>query len=355
MRDPKRKRNHNSMRVSDREKLVFTKNIAVMIRASIPLAQAMKSQAEQATNPIFRAILRESAHDIEAGQKFSFALEKYPRVFSGFYVHVVRAAEKAGTLEHNLEYLAEHIEANMVFKKTLASALIYPAFIMSAIAAVGVLFGYSVLPTITELLLSFDVEPPLATKIVLFALLGFQRYGVVILLGIIAAVLSTYVYIQTPQGTDFFTRILLHLPVLGGIFRRVYLAQSAKILGTLLKSGVPIHESLAILADSMENATFRDAIRRIVPEVLKGNPISPFLQKKLFPPLYVQMIEVGEKSASMEKNLDFLAAFYQKEVDHSMKNILSLLEPVLLIIVGVAVLLLALAILGPIYQTIGYI
>lgn len=341
------------MSISDRDKLLFTKNIAVMIRASIPLAQAVQSQAHQAAGAQFRRVLSNIARDIETGQKFSSALEKYPKTFSMFYVQVVRAAEKAGMLEHNLEYLAEHIEVNMTFKKALSSALIYPAFILSAIIAIGVVFAYSILPTITELLLSFSVEPPLATKIVLFFLLGAQQYGVIIFLGVIMAGLFAYMYAQTPQGKDLFSRTLLHIPVLGGIFRRVYLAQSAKILGTLLKSGVPIHESLAILAESMENATFRDAIRRIVPEVLRGNPISPFLTSRVFPPLYVQMVEVGEKSASMEKNLDFLAAFYQKEVDQNMKNILSLLEPVLLIIVGIAVLLLALAILGPIYQTIG--
>lgn len=341
------------MAVSDREKLVFTKNIAVMIRASIPLAQAVKSQAEQAVSPIFRRILFTIAGDIETGQKFSSALEKYPKTFSVFYVQVVHAAEKAGMLEHNLEYLAEHIEANMVFKKALSSALIYPAFILSAIVAIGVVFAYSILPTITELLLSFSAEPPFATKAVLFFLLGAQQYGVFILFAAIAFGVFVYAYAQTPAGKDALSRTLLHTPVLGGIFRRVYLAQSAKILGTLLKSGVPIHESLMILAESMDNATFRDAILRIVPEVLKGNPISPFLNSRIFPPLYIQMVEVGEKSASMEKNLDFLAAFYQKEVDQSMKNILSLLEPVLLIIVGAAVLLLALAILGPIYQTVG--
>lgn len=341
------------MRISDRDKLVFTKNIAVMIRASIPLAQAVKSQAQQAINPGFRAMLYSIAAEIETGQKFSVALERYPAAFPLFYVQVVRAAEKAGMLEHNLEYLAEHIEANMVFKKALSSALIYPAFIIAAIAVIGVFLGYTVLPTIIELLLSFSAEPPFATRVVLSILLGAQTYGVFIILGIIVAGMFAYFYAQTPRGRDALARMLLHVPVFGGIFRRVYLAQSAKILGTLLKSGVPIHESLMILAQSIDNAAYRDAIRRIVPEVLRGNPISPFLHRKLFPPLYVQMMEVGEKSASMEKNLDFLADFYQKEVNQSMKNILSLIEPALLIIIGIAVLVLALAILLPIYQTIG--
>lgn len=229
------------MYVSDRDILVFTKNIAVMIRASIPLAQAVKSQAEQTQNNSFRRVLWNVAREIETGQKFSSAIEKYPSLFNSFYVNVVRAAEKTGMLEHNCEYLAEHIEAHMLFKKTLRSALIYPGFMLSAIIAVAIIFGYSVLPTITELLVSFSVTPPLSTKIVLVLLLGMQKYGILIVLGVTSVLLCGYAYAQTKQGRLVASHLIFYIPVLGGVFHRVYLAQSAKILATLLKSGIAVH------------------------------------------------------------------------------------------------------------------
>ncbi|MBI1754928.1 type II secretion system F family protein [Candidatus Azambacteria bacterium] len=141
--------------------------------------------------------------------------------------------------------------------------------------------------------------------------------------------------------------------MLGNIFRQAQLVEVATILSTLLKSGVPVHESLQITAQSVSNIVYKEAVARIVSPVLKGNTVSAFLDKRLFPPLFIQMVQVGEKSARMEQNLDFLAAFYQKEVQYRIKNILTLLEPFLLIIVGIAVLLLALAVLGPIYQIAG--
>lgn len=341
------------MRITDRDNLIFTKNLSVMVRANIPLAQALKTQIQQSRNPSFRKILFDIAQRVEAGQKFSAALEAHPSAFGFFYVNVVKAAEKSGTLEHNLEYLADHIETAMIFKKTLTSALIYPAFMLCAIIAVAAVLGFTVLPTVTELLATISEDPPLATQAVLAFTLFLSTYGVLLIFAIAAIAVSAYFFIKLPSGKMMSDHAILYFPIVGSIVRRVYLARSAKVLATLLKSGVPIHESLMITAGSLENSAFQSAVKRVIPEVLKGNAISSFLDRGLFPPLFIQMLEVGEKSASIERNLDFLASFYQKEVENNVKNLFTLIEPVLLVIVGIVVLFLALAIIGPIYQSAG--
>lgn len=341
------------MHITDRDNLIFTKNLAVMVKANIPLAQAIKTQVQQSRNPSFQRILFDIAQYIEEGQKFSAALERHPSAFGFFYVNVVKAAEKSGTLEQNLEYLADHIETAMVFKKTLTSALMYPAFMLCAVIAVAAVLGFTVLPTVTELLVSFGEHPPFATQMVLMLASFASAYGAMMILAMITLGIAGYFFFQSSSGKVFGDHAILHFPIAGGIVRRVYLARSAKVLATLLKSGVPIHESLAIMAGSLGNDAFQSAIRRVIPEVLKGNTISSFLDRNLFPPLYIQMLEVGEKSASIERNLDFLASFYQKEVENSVKNLFTLIEPILLVIVGIVVLFLALAIIGPIYQSAG--
>lgn len=341
------------MRITDRDNLIFTKNLAVMVKANIPLAQAIRTQVQQSRNPSFRKILFDVAQRVEAGQKFSAALEAHPSAFGFFYVNVVKAAEKSGTIEHNLEYLADHIETAMIFKKTLTSALMYPAFMLCAIIAVAAVLGFMVLPTVTELLATLSEDPPFATRAVLAAASFISAYGILLILGMAVLATSVYFFVRSPSGKMASDHVILHFPVAGSIVRRVYLARSAKVLATLLKSGVPIHESLAITAGSLGNDAFQGAIKRVIPEVLKGNTMSAFLDRKLFPPLYIQMLEVGEKSASIERNLDFLATFYQKEVESTVKNLFTLIEPVLLVIAGIVVLFLALAIIGPIYQSAG--
>lgn len=341
------------MRISDKDKLIFTKNIAVMLTSGIPLVSAVRSLTVQAANPSFARVCATLAGDIQAGQRFSLALERHPAVFDAFYVNVVRAGEKAGSLERNLEYIASHIESRIAFQRSLKSALLYPAVLLCAVAGAAVFFAYFILPAITDLIVSFEGEPPLAAKMILFVSGLIADYGALMLAVFIAMFAFLVFFAQSKGGREVVGRFSLVMPIFGNIFRQIQLAEVAAVLSTLLKSGVPAHESLQITAQSVRNPVYQKAIARIIPGVLKGSTISAFLDRRLFPPLFMQMMEVGEQSARIEQNLDYLADFYQKDVANRMKNILTLIEPVLLIIVGIAVLLLALAILGPIYQIAG--
>ncbi|MBI1755243.1 type II secretion system F family protein, partial [Candidatus Azambacteria bacterium] len=165
------------MRVQDKDKFVFTKNVAVMLTSGIPLREAIQSQVAHAGSPFFKGILARIIQDIETGQRFSFALSRHPSVFEPFYVNVVSAGEKAGSLEQNLEYIAAQLEARAAFKKALNSALMYPAVLLIAVCGVGFVFAYFVLPTLGDLLSSFQAEPPFATKIILFISVAASDYG----------------------------------------------------------------------------------------------------------------------------------------------------------------------------------
>jgi len=295
--------------IPDREKLIFTRNVAVMVKSGIPLVESVRSYATQTQHPAFRKVLSRVVADVEAGQKFSFALQRHPSAFSLFYVNAVKAGEKSGSLERNLDYIAEQIEAHMIFKKALTSALLYPLFLVVAVSAVAFLLSWLVLPTITDLLKSFTAEPTLSTKLVIGIGSLVEQFGIFIVLGVVVCFTLAYASAQTSSGKEVSDWVLLRLPVFGKVFRQVYLVETSKTLSTLLKSGVPVHESLSITAESLGNTEFRRAIRQVIPYVLKGNPISPFFNKRLFPPLFIQMMEVGEKSARIEQNLDFLASF----------------------------------------------
>lgn len=341
------------MGVSEKDKLIFTKNLSVMMKSDIPLLEAVRAQTVQVQNLFFKHVLVRIARDVESGHRLSLALARHPSVFPLFYVNVVKAGETAGSLDQNLDYLASQIEERIAFGKTLSSSLMYPAILLTAVCIVGLLFAYFILPNLTDLLASFQTQPPPATRVILFISFTISHFGAFIFLGIIALGAALVLFFQSRSGKPIYDKIILHLPVMGKIFTQVQLVELSTVFSTLLKSGVPVHESLQITAESIRNSVYQKELARIIPAVLKGNPVSMFLDRKLFPPLFMQLLEVGEKSARIEQNLDFLANFYRKEVEHSMSNILTLLEPILLIIVGVAVLFLALAVIGPIYQIAG--
>ncbi len=343
------------MSISEQDKITFTRNLSVMIKSGIPLLEAVLSEGNQARSADFKKVLFAVAEDIRHGERFSVALAKHPRVFGYFYAHVIEAGERSGALEQNLTYLTEHLSASRAFHKELSGALLYPAFILSAVVVVGSLLAYFVLPQMTGFLSSFEgAQLPFATRAVLFFSDSIQQYGLHIFLLLSAACAIVYgIMTRTQRGRAIGDALRLRTPILGGILQRAYLVQFSKMLATLLKSGISMHESLSIASSGLDNAVFKKATAALVPHVLAGQPLSPFLDRSLFPPLYIQMMEVGEKSARIEQNLDYLAEFYRKEMEYRVKNILTSLEPFLLLIVGAVVLFLALALFMPLYQTIG--
>lgn len=341
------------MSVSLKEKLVFTKNISVMIKAGIALGEALKLEASQQRNPTFRKALFNIASDIEKGERFSSALEKYRNVFGVLYVNVIKMAEQSGSLDQSMEYLFEEMEDRLNFQRELTSALLYPIVVLSLVFIIGLAFVFFILPKITDVLLSFGGEPAQSVKIILAISNFAQNFGILVLVGLFLILVSIYFLYQAKIFESFFDRFFLGLPILGAIFSKINLSRFAKVFSTLLRSSVPVNRSLEISAGSLGNIVFKKALLNIIPYVNRGDPVSVYLDRKLFPALFVEMIEIGEKTGKIEQNLDYLSDFYKKEIKQSIGSIITLLEPALVLIIGVVILFFALAVFAPLYQTIS--
>ncbi|MEK7067003.1 MAG: type II secretion system F family protein [Patescibacteria group bacterium] len=341
------------MAVSIKEKLIFTKNISVMIKAGIALGEALKLEASQHKNPIFRKALFGIAGEVSRGERFSGALSKHPAIFDSLYVNIIQTAEQSGSLDQSMEYVFEEMEDRLNFQRELTSALLYPAIIFSLVLVVGGGMAFFILPRLADTLSSFGGEPVWSVKVIL-TISGFvQNFGIAAVIVLILFLIGVYFLYQAKMFKSFFDRLLLSLPIFGGIFTKVYLARFAKVFSILLRSNIPMNRSLEISAGSLDNSIFKRSVLGMITHANQGSPISVYLDKKLFPALFIEMMQVGEKAGKIEHNLNYLSDFYKKEAKQNIANILTMLEPVLLLVIGAVILFLALAMFAPLYQTIN--
>ena len=341
------------MTVSIKEKLIFTKNISVMIKAGIALGEALKLEASQHKNPIFRKALFGIADGVSRGERFSNTLSKHPAIFNSLYVNIIQTAEQSGSLDQSMEYAFEEMEDRLNFQRELTSALLYPAIIFSLVFIVGGGMIFFILPRLADTLSSFGGEPVWSVEIILAVSHFVQNFGIATVISLILSLIGVYFLYQAKIFKSFFDRLLLSLPIFGGIFTKIYLARFAKVFSILLRSNIPMNRSLEISAGSLGNLIFKRSVLGMIAHANQGNPISVYLDKKLFPALFIEMMQVGEKVGKIEHNLDYLSDFYKKETKQNIDNILTMLEPVLLLVIGAVILFLALAMFAPLYQTIN--
>lgn len=337
-------------RVKTQDIVIFSRQLAVLFDAQVPLVQALRTLADQ-TVPTLKKIIMEIAGDVDAGTAFSQSLEKFPKVFSFFYVSVVRAGEASGRLQEVLNYLADHEERSYDLNKKVKGALTYPIFIISSLVIVGAVMMIFVVPQLTSVLQESGQALPFLTQVIIGVSNFLKNYwwlGILILGGFIGGV---WYGLQTPAGRDRWDKIKLKLPIFGNIFVKIYLARFSENLGTLVKGGIPIIQSLTITADVVGNAVYKDVILKAREEVRRGNTInSVFSTEKSVPPMVAQMVMIGEQTGKLDLLLNKIASFYQKDVDNIMENLTSLIQPILILILGGAAGVLVAAILLPIYN-----
>ena len=337
-------------RVKTQDIVIFSRQLAVLFDAQVPLVPALRTLAEQ-SSPAFRNVIMEIASDVDAGTAFSQALEKFPKVFSFFYVSVVRAGEASGRLQEVLNYLADHEERSYDLNKKVKGALSYPIFVVSALIIVGAVMMIFVVPQLTSVLEESGQELPFLTKIIISIsdfMVGYWWLGILIIGGLIG---GGWYAVNTNSGKNYWDKLKLDLPMFGTIFRKIYLARFSENLGTLIKGGIPIIQSLTITADVVGNLLYKSVIIKAREEVRRGNTInSVFLADKYVPPMVAQMIQIGEQTGKIDVLLSKVASFYQKDVDNIMENITSLIQPILILILGGAAGVLVAAILLPIYN-----
>jgi type IV pilus assembly protein PilC len=338
-------------RVKKKSLAIFTRQLATMIDAGLPLVQSLDILGQQAEEETFQEIIKTVKNEVEAGATLAAALQKHPRVFDDMYVNLVVAAEEAGTLDVILSRLATHIEKMEELKKKIRSALVYPAMIVTVAIGVTIILMVFVVPVFEKLFAGIGSTLPLPTRVVIAVSNIFKRYLPIVIAIVVVLVIVLRRYYKTENGKRQVDDLMLKLPIFGELIRKVAIARFARTLGTLVSSGVPILEALNIVAGASGNKVVEEAILRGRISISEGQTISePLAQSGVFPVMVTQMIAVGETTGSLELMLNKVADFYESEVDTAVATLSSMLEPVLMIFLGVIVGGLVISMYLPIFK-----
>src|SRR5713226_7872383 len=341
--------------VTAKELAVFTRQFSVMIDAGLPLVQCLEILASQQENKLFQKVLTGTRAAVEGGSNLSTAMKQYPKVFDPLYSNMVEAGETGGILDTILQRLSTYIEKNVKLKAAVKSALIYPIGVISIAGGVITLLLWKVVPIFATLFAGLGVDLPLPTKIVI-GLSNFvgSIFGLLIVVGIAGGIFGLKVWYGTPQGRFVIDTIILKLPVLGILMRKIAVARFTRTLGTLISSGVPILEGLDITARTAGNAVVERALQQVRKSLEEGKSLTePLRDSEVFPGMVTQMIAVGEQTGAMDAMLQKIADFYEEEVDAAVKDLLTALEPVMIVFLGVVVGGVVISMYLPLFSLIG--
>jgi type IV pilus assembly protein PilC len=340
--------------IKTRDVVIFTRQFSTMINSGLPLVQALTILAEQTDNKALAEVTKKVVFDVESGNTVADALSKHPRAFTNLYVNMVAAGEAGGILDTILLRLATFLEKNDALVRKVKGAMIYPAVIMSVAAIAVVVLLIFVIPVFAGMFASAGQALPLPTRIVIGAS-GFLRSYWWIIGAIV--IISGYLgkkYYATSNGKLVIDRLMLRMPVLGDVLRKSAVSRFTRTLGTLISSGVSILEGLEITAKTAGNRVIQDAIMQSRSSIAGGDTIAQPLQKsKVFPPMVISMIAVGEQTGGLDEMLSKIADFYDEEVDAAVSNLLSLLEPIMIVFLGVVVGGMVVAMYLPIFDMVN--
>ncbi len=338
-------------RVKPKDVVILSRQFAVLISANVPVVTALKITADQTENPKLRTVVSQVADEIDAGSRLSEALAKHPKIFSNFYISVIRSGETSGKLDEVLTYLADEMEKDYDMMSKIKGAMIYPAFVFAGLSGVGVVMMVFVVPKLTAILQETGGELPFATK-VLIGLSGFMTtYWYLFILILAGLGVGIKFLVSTDVGKRTIDSAKLKLPVFGRLFQLIYLVRFTRSLGTLLIGGVGLTKSLKITADIVSNSVYKELIERTVKEVEDGNSISNvFAESPAIPKMVSQMMSIGEKTGKMDVILKRITEFYSREINNIVANLMTLMEPIIMVIMGVAVGVMVAAIIMPMYN-----
>ncbi len=337
--------------VPAKDMVLFSRQLSTLIGAKVTILQSLRILREQVSNSRLKGIIDEIIQSIEGGNSFSLSLARHPEVFSNVYISVVHTGELSGSLENSLNYLADQIEKDYDLSSKVRGAMIYPAFILGAIVVVGSLMFLFILPKLTDILEQQGGSLPFITVMLIAFTKFFQVYWWMFIVGGIALVWGGKAYVKTIQGRYVFDRLKISFPIIKGIFTRIYIARFARNLSTLILAGIPIIKALEVVSELVNNVIYRDIIRDAAQKLSGGKSIAEALAgHKEFPVIVTQMIQVGEQSAALSNILQKLAVYYEKEVDTQISTLTTLIEPIIILILGLAVGILVAGILLPIYN-----
>jgi len=343
-------------KVKDKELTVFTRQIATMINAGLPLVQSLEVLASQQPNKQFKKVLTKIREDVEGGSTFAASIKPHSAVFTSLYMSMVEAGEAGGFLDTVLNRLAGYIEKSMALRRKVKGAMIYPATIITVAVAVVIFLLIFVIPTFKTLFEGFGAALPLPTRIVLELSRLVKTHLLAGLGTLVGAIFGLRFYYRTEKGKKVIDSLLLRLPVIGQLIRKVSVAKFTRTLGTLVSSGVPILDGLNITARVAGNKVVEEAILKTRSSIAEGKTIAdPLGASGIFPPMVVQMISVGEQTGALDSMLAKIADFYDAEVDQAVANLTTLLEPIMIVFLGVVVGGVIIAMYLPIFKLVTVI
>lgn len=342
-------------RVGLKDVAVFTRQLATLFEAQISITESLQTVYNQSDHPILKAALYEIYSDIEAGMSFSDALSKHPYVFSSFYINMTRAAELTGRLDSALSYLADYYDSQAAINSKIRNAMIYPIFLIVLFAVVIAIMVAVVIPQLGTVILesgiSFD-QLPVMTRILMSVGNFVQGYYLVVIAFIAVAAFLLYKYFTSEEGQMSAGTMLLRLPIFGGFLKKVFISRFSETFSVLLKGSIPVAQALEISADVVGNPYYQEAIYVVANGVREGSNISDLLLQypEYFPSLVSQMIAVGEKTGKLDELLSKVSRFYAREVENLVNSLTEIIQPVLIVFLGVLVGGLIAAVILPIYQ-----
>jgi type IV pilus assembly protein PilC len=340
------------MRVSAKEKIIFLQNLKTMIKAGMSLADSLKILSTQTKNPKFKDVLSELTVNVEKGQTLSNTMKRYPQIFSEIFINMIAAGETSGNLENILNQLHIQIKKDHDLISKIRGAMTYPIVVFFAMFVMGIGMVVFVFPTFVEIFEEADAELPIITKILISMSKFINEHGIIVAMGIVLIVIGFWRAIKTKAGKKFFDLFILKFIIIGPIVQKVNLARFARSLSSLLKTEIPLIKSFEITASVVGNYHYQKALSKSIEKIKKGTTISKSLEDypKLFPPMIIQMIMVGERSGTTDDLLNEIAGYYEEDVDNTTKNLSSIIEPLLILVIGAAVGLMAIAVMMPMYN-----
>jgi type IV pilus assembly protein PilC len=338
-------------KVKQKDLVLFSRQLSTLIGAGVPIVQGLTILLDQIENPAFKKVIASVREDIESGTSITEALSHHPTVFSELYVNMVRSGELGGILDVILERLSAYQESAAALRGKIRAAMVYPAVIALVAGGVTLFLMIVVVPTFVKIFEQAGARLPLPTQILLTVSNFLRRYIIFVIIGLIAFVVGLRQYYKTEAGSMYIDRLLLRFPIFGTLLRKVAVAKFTKTFGTLVKSGVPILQALETVARTSGNRVVEKAVLQAKESIREGERISdPLKASGAFPPMVTQMISVGEETGNLDAMLGKIAEFYEQEVDAAVSALTSLIEPVIVVFMGVIIGAIAVAMYMPMFE-----
>jgi type II secretory pathway component PulF len=338
-------------RVSAKDLVLFSRQLATLIGAKVPIVQALRILHDQVTSRKLKKVIWEVSQHVESGDSLSTAISRYPKVFSSLYVNLIRSGELSGSLETSLGYLANQIEKNYDLRSKIIGSLTYPLFVVFALIIVGFLMFIYVLPPLVSILQEQSVSLPFTTQILIAVTNFVNHFWWLIILLVVGAIVAYRRYIHSEAGRYFVDGVKVKLPIFGSLFMKIYMSRFSRNLATMIAGGIPIVKALEAVSGMMGNEVYKNICMEAAAQVRNGKGIAVALANHGdVPPLVTQMIGIGEATGRLQEVLEKVADFYEKEVDEVLKNLTTLIEPIIILLLGLAVATMVAGILLPIYN-----